>query len=142
MRDHRLHAQHVAREGSRSIVHRGLADDRGDSGAVEQVHARPPGEALPARALEEREHRGMVQMPEGVALEGIDGEVDGGQRGHDEGSQVRRTGNAKVCQNTMRRNPRGTSAGNAANAFAPYVGSSRKPCAAACARAASPAAVG
>ena len=43
---------------------------------------------------------------------------DGRQRGHNEGSGMR-AGNANVCQNTTRRNPRSGSEVSAANAFAP-----------------------
>ena len=36
----------------------------------------PAGEHLPAGPLEQAEERRLIEMPEGVALVGVDGEVD------------------------------------------------------------------
>ena len=131
--DERLHAQYVAGIRAGAVFDDRLAHRGPDAGSAEDVHARSARQRLPAGALEQRQERRFVQMPEGVAFVGVYRAIDGRKRGH---------GTANVCQNTMRRNPRAARGATAANALAPYVGSSATPCAAASCRADSPAAVG
>ena len=125
LRQHRLDAEHVAGERRGAVVHGRLAHGGPHVIALEQIHSGALRERVPARPLEQREERRLVQVPERITLEWVDSQVDGGECAH---------GHANVFQNTMR-----CFAGIAANAFAPYVGSSRRPCPAATSRARSPA---
>jgi hypothetical protein len=71
-----LEAERVAGEGGGVIVDHGLPHRGPDAGPGEHVHPRPAREHLPAGPLEEAQERRLVQVPEGIALVGVDGEVD------------------------------------------------------------------
>src|SRR2546426_3917600 len=137
----RLDPQHVAWVCSRLVFDHRLAGGGPDSIAVEQIHARAAGERLPARALQQRQQRGLVQVTERVAIVRIHRQLDGGERCHgmDSGKAA---GIANVCQKTTRCTFHVPRRSRTPKAFAPYVESRTSPCCAASWRAASPSTVG
>ena len=74
--DMHIHGQHVARKRRRQKLDRGLADRRPHLVTDEDVRPWSPSQGLPARALEDREIGGFVQVPIRVALVRVDSDFD------------------------------------------------------------------
>ena len=69
-----LEAEHVSGIGCGVILDDGAADGRPGAGAIEDIHARSRPQHLPARPLEQAEKGRLVEVAEGIALVGVDGE--------------------------------------------------------------------
>ena len=81
MQQELIEAKHVAREHLGVVLDGGFPEGGPDAKAGEEVHARAAGEHFPASPLKKGMKRRLVQVTVGIALVGVDGQVDFGS-GH------------------------------------------------------------